>query len=66
MARVLNLFIAAQRREPMKPVDQITAITDRGFEGCIHGRPGSKRQILLSKARRLRNLASNRASYGKT
>lgn len=53
MARVLNLFIAAQRREPMKVVDQVTAITDRGFEGCIHGRPGSKRQILLVESEAL-------------
>jgi MOSC domain-containing protein YiiM len=47
MGRVLNLFIAVQRREPMKSVDQVNAIRDRGFEGCIHGRPGSRRQILL-------------------
>jgi len=53
MARVLNLFIAVQRRQPMKPVDQVTALTDRGFEGCIHGRPGSKRQILLVESEAL-------------
>jgi MOSC domain-containing protein YiiM len=56
MARVLNLFIAVERREPMKAVDQITAITDRGFEGCIHGRPGSKRQILLVESEALAKL----------
>jgi MOSC domain-containing protein YiiM len=57
MARVLNLFIAVQRREPMKAVDQVTAITDRGFEGCIHGRPGSKRQILLVESEVLGELS---------
>jgi MOSC domain-containing protein YiiM len=53
MARVLNLFIAVQRREPMKAVNQVTAITDQGFEGCIHGRSGSKRQILLVESEAL-------------
>ena len=31
----------------MKAVGQVTAIADRGFEGCIHGRHRSKRQVLL-------------------
>jgi MOSC domain-containing protein YiiM len=31
----------------MKAVDQATAVANRGFEGCIHGRHGSKRQVLL-------------------
>lgn len=31
----------------MKAVDQATALADRGFAGCIHARPGGKRQILL-------------------
>jgi MOSC domain-containing protein YiiM len=47
MAHVLNLFVAVEHRKPMKAVDQVTAIADRGFEGCIHGRHGSKRQVLL-------------------
>lgn len=47
MAHVSNLFIAVEHHEPMKAVGQVTAITDRGFEGCIHGRHGSKRQVLL-------------------
>jgi MOSC domain-containing protein YiiM len=53
MARVLNLFVALQRRQPMKAVDQVVAIADQGFEGCIHGRPGSKRQILLIESETL-------------
>ena len=47
MTRVLNLFVAVARRQPMKAVDQAIAVADRGFEGCIHGRPGGKRQVLL-------------------
>ena len=47
MANVCNLFLAIEHRKPMKAVDQATALADRGFEGCIHARPGGKRQILL-------------------
>src|SRR6201987_3402880 len=47
MAHVLNLFVAVEHRKPMKAVDQVTAVANRGFEGCIHGRHGSKRQVLL-------------------
>ena len=47
MARVSNLFLAVERRKPMKPVDQAMAVVDRGFEGCIHARPGGKRQVLI-------------------
>src|ERR1700751_6404026 len=47
MAHVLNLFVAVEHRKPMKAVDQVTAIANRGFEGCIHGRHGGKRQVLL-------------------
>ena len=47
MGRVANLFIAGERRKPMKGVDRVVALTDRGFEGCIHGRQGSKRQVLI-------------------
>jgi MOSC domain-containing protein YiiM len=47
MAHVSNLFIAVEHRKPMTAVDQATAVANRGFEGCIHGRLGSKRQVLL-------------------
>ena len=47
MARVSRLFIAVEHRKPMKAVDRAIAIANRGFEGCIHGRAGSKRQLLL-------------------
>jgi MOSC domain-containing protein YiiM len=47
MANVCNLFLAIGHRKPMTAVDHVMALADRGFEGCIHGRPGGKRQILL-------------------
>jgi MOSC domain-containing protein YiiM len=47
MAYVANLLVAAERRKPMKAVDHVVALEDRGFEGCTHARQGSKRQVLL-------------------
>ena len=47
MAHVSNLFIAEARRHPMKAIDQAVAIANRGFEKCIHGGLGSRRQVLL-------------------
>jgi MOSC domain-containing protein YiiM len=47
MAHVSNLFLAVERRKPMKAVNQALAVADRGFEGCIHARPGGKRQVLI-------------------
>ena len=45
-----DLFIAFARRKPMRLLEQVLAITDKGFEGCAHGRAGSKRQVLLVEA----------------
>ena len=47
MAQVSNVFIAVERRKVMKPADQALAVADRGLQGCVHGRAGSKRQVLL-------------------
>jgi len=47
MARVQNLFRAPKKRLPMEELAEVHTVEDRGFEGCAHGRPGSKRQILL-------------------
>lgn len=47
MAHVSNLFVALERRKPMQAVHQAIAVADRGFEGCVHGRAGSKRQLLI-------------------
>ncbi len=50
MAKVVQLFVAPARRKAMRAVEAVRAIADRGFEGCVHGRPGSKRQVLLVEA----------------
>jgi MOSC domain-containing protein YiiM len=47
MARVQNLFRAPKKHLPMEELSEVCAERDRGFEGCAHGRPGSKRQVLL-------------------
>ncbi len=47
MGEVVHLFTCLVHRFPMKEVDAAEAIADKGFKGCIHGRPGSKRQVLL-------------------
>ena len=54
MAQVTNVFVAVERGKPMKPVEQAMAVADRGLEGCLHGRPGSKRQVLLVEGETLR------------
>jgi len=47
LAEVLNVFLCLVHRFPMKEVEAAEAIENKGFHGCIHGRPGSKRQVLL-------------------
>jgi MOSC domain-containing protein YiiM len=47
MGEVLHLFTCLVHRFPMREVPEIEVIHDKGFKGCIHGRPGSKRQVSL-------------------
>ncbi len=47
VAEVLHLYRAFVHRQPMREAEEVEAIADRGLAGCIHGRPGSKRQVLL-------------------
>jgi MOSC domain-containing protein YiiM len=47
MAEVLHLFTCLVHRFPMLQLAEVAVIKDKGFKGCIHGRPGSKRQISL-------------------
>jgi MOSC domain-containing protein YiiM len=47
MAEVLHLFTCLVHRFPMLQLAEVAVIKDEGFKGCIHGRPGSKRQISL-------------------
>jgi len=48
VARVSHVFIAAGHRKPMKSLQQAMAVSNRGLDGCLHGRLGSKRQVLLA------------------
>lgn len=47
MARVANLFRAPKKRLPMESLASVALIAEKGFEGCVHGRTASKRQVLL-------------------
>lgn len=47
MAHVLNLFRAPRKRLAMEELLEVCAVTDAGFEGCEHARPGRSRQVLL-------------------
>ena len=47
MAEVQHLFVCLVHRFPMKELAEAEAVENKGFNGCIHGRPDSKRQVLL-------------------
>jgi MOSC domain-containing protein YiiM len=47
MGQVSHLFLAEGSRQPLREVESVMAVADRGFQGCRHARAGSKRQILL-------------------
>jgi MOSC domain-containing protein YiiM len=47
MPSILHLFRAAKRHVPMEEIPAAMVLTDFGFEGCKHGQPGGKRQVLL-------------------
>lgn len=47
MAEVQHLFVCLVHRFPMKELAEAEAVENKGFKGCIHGRPDSKRQVLL-------------------
>jgi len=53
VAEVLHLFVCLVHRFPMSEVEVAEAIENKGFRGCIHGRAGSKRQVLLMDAETL-------------
>lgn len=53
MANAERLFICLVHRFPMREVDEAELIAEKGLKGCIHGRPGSKRQVLLMAAETL-------------
>ena len=47
MPKVSHLFKAPKRRLPMEELSEVQVFQDFGFQGCVHGRPESDRQILL-------------------
>lgn len=57
MGEVLHLFTCLVHRFPMREVEEAEALVDKGFKGCIHGRPGSKRQVLLMDIETLERFA---------
>jgi MOSC domain-containing protein YiiM len=57
MPEVTNLFLCLVHRYPMKEVGEAEAVWDKGLKGCIHGRPGSKRQVSLIDVETLEKLS---------
>lgn len=47
MGEVLHLFQSLAHGEPVREFEEVFAVEDKGFKDCIHGRGGSKRQVLL-------------------
>jgi MOSC domain-containing protein YiiM len=47
MPQVLKLFRAPKKHFAMEELPEVWVLSDAGFEGCAHARPGGKRQVLL-------------------
>lgn len=47
VAEVVHLFVSIRHRLPMREVVESEAVLGQGLKDCAHGRPGSKRQVLL-------------------
>ena len=56
MTEVEHLFVAVVHRHRMREAEEALAVEERGLEGCVHGRPGSRRQVLLMDAETLEEL----------
>jgi len=56
MAEVAHVFVCQVHRFPMKELEKAELVEDVGVRGCIHGRKGSKRQVLLMDAETLSRL----------
>ena len=50
MAEVERIFVCLVHRFPMHELEKGELTADKGLKGCIHGKPGSKRQVLLMPA----------------
>jgi MOSC domain-containing protein YiiM len=47
VAEVLHLFQALAHGQPVCEFDKAFAVANKGLKDCVHGRPGSNRQLLL-------------------
>ena len=47
MGEVMHLFQSLAHGEPVSEFDEVFAVENKGLKDCIHGRDGSKRQVLL-------------------
>ncbi len=56
MAEVVHIFRTLLHRFPMEELSEAEIVFDKGIAGCIHGRSGSKRQILLMELETIRKL----------
>lgn len=56
MGKVAHLFRCLVHRFPMEELFEAEAVANKGFKGCIHGRPGSKRQVSLMDVETLEKL----------
>jgi MOSC domain-containing protein YiiM len=56
MGEVVHLFKCLVHRFPMEELSEAEAVANKGFTGCIHGRPGSERQISLMDRETLEKL----------
>lgn len=56
MGEIERVFICLVHRFPMKEVEEAELVPDKGLKGCIHGKPGSKRQVLLMSGETLEAL----------
>lgn len=56
MGEVEHLFRCLVHRFPMEELPEVAAVVNKGFEGCIHGRPGSPRQVSLMDVETLESL----------
>ena len=56
MGEILHLFQALAHGEPVREFEEVSAVENRGFQDCIHGRTGSRRQVLLMDLETLEEL----------
>lgn len=49
-ARVVALHVCVKGRAPLRALETVTAVADRGLEGDRHARAGSHRQVLVVEA----------------